>query len=67
MDTLYYRKIAEMMQRDEQDTNLRAAAERVLLTPRNSRARIAKGDKRALKTWMRAWCDKRLCPDCADG
>jgi hypothetical protein len=59
MDTLYYRKIAEIVRRDEQAPELRAAAERALSTPRDSKARIGRMDKRALKTWMRAWCDAR--------
>lgn len=59
MDTLYYRKIAEMIARDELDPGLREAAARVLATPRHSKARIAKADKLAVKAWMRQWCDAR--------
>lgn len=60
MDTLYYRKIAEIVRRDEQEPALRAAAERALSTPRDGKARIARADRRTLKTWMRAWCDQRI-------
>lgn len=64
MDTLYYRKIAEIVMRDMRDMDpaslrLRGAAERALALPRDSKARVAKADKRALKDWMRQWCDAR--------
>ena len=57
MDTLYYRKIAEIVRRDVADAEMRAIAERALNTPRDRKARLAKADKRALKSWMHAWCD----------
>ena len=69
MDTLYYRKIAEIIRRDEQEPALRAVAERALSTPRDGKSRIAKADRRTLKTWMRRWCDERAAPpgDQSDG
>jgi hypothetical protein len=57
MDTLYYRKIAEIILRDESDAVIREAAHRVLGLPRD-RGSIRKPDRKALKTWMRAWCDR---------
>ena len=69
MDTLYYRKIAEIIRRDEQEPALRAVAESALSTPRDGKSRIAKADRRTLKTWMRRWCDERAAPpeDQSDG
>jgi hypothetical protein len=58
MEILYYRKIAELLLRDEQNEALREAAERVKALPHTGKAKIAKGDRRALKAWMYAWCDK---------
>lgn len=58
VDTLYYRKVAEIVMRDEIAADLRAAADRVLATPREGKARIAKTDRRAMKAWMVAWCDQ---------
>lgn len=72
MDTLYYRKIAEIVRRDVLDADpaslrLRGTAERVLVSPRDSKARLESADKRALKTWMRAWCDLRIAAGRGDG
>ena len=48
---------------------LQAVAERALSTPRDGKSRIAKADRRTLKTWMRRWCDERAAPpgDQSDG
>lgn len=59
MDTLYYRKIAEIILRDESDTALRSVAARVSATPYDNAAKIAKSDRRKLKVWMRHWCDQQ--------
>lgn len=59
MDTLYYRKIAEIVRRDETEPDMRAVADRALNTERDGKARIAKRDGRWLKAWMRRWCDVR--------
>ena len=56
----YYRKIAEIIVRDEPDPVLRAAAFRVLETGRGGRYRIRRRDRRRLKQWMLRWCDAKL-------
>jgi hypothetical protein len=55
MDTTYYRKIAEIVARDDPGTELAEVASRVL-SARNPR----KADKKKLKTWMYTWIDRRL-------
>lgn len=59
MATLYYRKIAEIVRRDENEPAVLAAAGRVAATGREGKSRIAKADRRLLKAWMYRWCDVR--------
>lgn len=63
--TLYYRKIAEIVLRDERAPALRYAAHRVLATGRGTRDRLVTADKRALKAWMLLWCDAATNPPAA--
>lgn len=57
METIYYRKIAELVHRDERhDAAVRSAAERALATGRETGDNIARKDRRLLKAWMRDWC-----------
>jgi hypothetical protein len=58
MEITYYRKIAELILRDEQNEALQKAAERIKALPYEGKAKIAKSDRRALKAWMYAWCDE---------
>ena len=58
METLYYRKIAEIVLRDEEDMALREAAIRVLALPRDRKSNVAKTDRRKLKAYMHKWCDR---------
>ena len=53
MDIVYYRKCAEIMLRDGEDTETRAVAAR-LLERRNPKKR----DKKLVKTWMYGWLDR---------
>ena len=53
MDTVYSRKIAEIVLRDEQDYELRRMAARAI-----EARKIRKKDRRELKKWMLAWCDR---------
>jgi hypothetical protein len=62
MDTLYYRKIAEIVMRDEPDMEMKAAAGRALDVGRDSKGQISKRDRRLLKEWMRRWCDDHEWP-----
>jgi hypothetical protein len=55
METLYYRKIAEIAKRDSGDHSVVEIAERVLATGHDTRDRIRKSDRRALRSFMLQW------------
>jgi hypothetical protein len=54
MDTLYYRKIAELVLREGIGHDIYVVAMRAL-----SRKQIKKSDQRILRTWMIDWCDRK--------
>lgn len=58
MDTLYYRKIAQIAHRDG-DEVIRGVAVRVEETGRLTGDQVQPTDKRALRLWMREWCARK--------
>lgn len=54
MDTLYYRKIAELVLREGIGPDVYVVAMRA-----SSRKQIKKSDQRILRTWMIDWCDRK--------
>lgn len=60
MDTLYYRKIAQLIHREEEDSELLAIVNAVLLLGYSPKDKISKINKRILKIWMYKWLDKKM-------
>lgn len=59
MDTLYYRKIAEIMKRDEDNIELREIALRVLALGRDKHDNVRSADRKKLRAWLLQWCDNK--------